>query len=54
MNRGTLPKWCGGKLYWLTKGGLIATADKGLTWEKICDVERGRYGPVFGARATSK
>src|SRR5262249_31790952 len=43
-----LPKWRDGTLYWLTDGGLIATADKGETWKKIGEVKDALYGPVFG------
>ncbi len=45
---GTLPKWKDGKLYWLTRSGLISTADKGETWEKIAEAEGGLSGPIFG------
>ncbi len=46
-----LPRWQGGKLYWLVEGALIRTADKGETWEKLGAVKDGRYGPVFGKDA---
>jgi photosystem II stability/assembly factor-like uncharacterized protein len=46
-----LPRWREGKLYWLVDGGLIVTADKGATWEKVCDLKDARYGPVFGKDA---
>jgi len=46
-----LPKWHDGMLYWLVDGALIATADKGETWKKICDLKDGRYGPIFGKDA---
>jgi photosystem II stability/assembly factor-like uncharacterized protein len=43
-----LPRWHGGKLYWLVEGALIRTGDKGETWEKLGAVKGARYGPVFG------
>jgi photosystem II stability/assembly factor-like uncharacterized protein len=43
-----LPRWHAGTLYWLADGGLIATADKGATWKKVCDLKDARFGPVFG------
>src|SRR5262249_11826233 len=43
-----LPKWSGGRLYWLVEGALILSDDKGATWKKISEVNDGRYGPVFG------
>jgi photosystem II stability/assembly factor-like uncharacterized protein len=43
-----LPRWRDGTLHWLTDGGLIATTDKGQTWEKVGDVPGALYGPVFG------
>jgi photosystem II stability/assembly factor-like uncharacterized protein len=43
-----LPRWHGGKLYWLVQGALIRTSDRGETWEKLAAVKDGRYGPVFG------
>jgi hypothetical protein len=46
-----LPKFHDGKLYWLTKQGLIVTADKGATWKTIGNVKGGLYGPVFGKTA---
>jgi BNR/Asp-box repeat len=46
-----LPKWRDGNLYWLTKQGLIVTADKGATWKTISAVKGGLYGPVFGRTA---
>lgn len=46
-----LPRWMDGKLYWLTDGGLIASADSGETWTAVAGVKDGRYGPVFGADA---
>jgi photosystem II stability/assembly factor-like uncharacterized protein len=46
-----LPKWNGDALYWLTEGALIRTTDAGKTWDKVCDLKDGRYGPVFGKDA---
>lgn len=46
-----LPRWYDGSLYWLVDGALIVSADKGVTWKKVCDVKDGRYGPVFGKDA---
>lgn len=46
-----LPKWRDGSLYWLVEGALIASSDKGATWNKIADLKDGRYGPVFGRDA---
>lgn len=46
-----LPRWHDGRLYWLVEGALIATADKGESWRKVCDLKDGRYGPVFGKDA---
>jgi photosystem II stability/assembly factor-like uncharacterized protein len=46
-----LPKWHGNKLYWLVEGGLIASSDKGVSWEKLGDLKDGRYGPIFGKDA---
>jgi len=43
-----LPRWHGGKLYWLVEGSLIATADKGESWQKVGDLKDGRFGPIFG------
>jgi hypothetical protein len=44
----SLPRWHDGKLYWLVEGALIASDNKGATWQKIAAVKDGRYGPVFG------
>jgi hypothetical protein len=44
-----LPKWKDGNLYWLTREGLISSADRGATWTTISVVEDALYGPVFGA-----
>ena len=46
-----LPKWHDGILYWLVDGGLIATTDRGETWNKIGAVKDALYGPVFGGNA---
>jgi len=46
-----LPKWQGGSLYWLVDGALIASHDKGATWQQKAAVKDGRYGPVFGKDA---
>jgi photosystem II stability/assembly factor-like uncharacterized protein len=46
-----LPKWRDGCLYWLVDGALIATTDKGESWEKRGEVKDGRYGPIFGKGA---
>lgn len=43
-----IPRWRGNSLYWLVDGGLIATADQGESWQKICDLKDGRCGPIFG------
>ncbi len=43
-----LPKWHGGKLYWLVKDSLIDSDDQGASWRTLADIKRGRYGPVFG------
>jgi hypothetical protein len=46
-----LPKWRGDTLYWLVDGALIKTTDAGKSWDKVCDVKDGRYGPIFGKEA---
>jgi photosystem II stability/assembly factor-like uncharacterized protein len=46
-----LPRWHDGKLYWLVDGAIVTTTDKGESWQKLCDVKDGRFGPVFGKRA---
>jgi photosystem II stability/assembly factor-like uncharacterized protein len=43
-----LPKWRGDTLYWLVDGALIKTTDAGKSWDKVCDLKDGRYGPIFG------
>ncbi len=47
-----LPKWHGDKLYWLVDQGLMTTADKGKTWQKIATPKDALYGPIFGKNAT--
>ena len=42
----TLPKWKDGKLYWLTRDGLIASGDKGATWTTVAKVDEPLNGPV--------
>jgi photosystem II stability/assembly factor-like uncharacterized protein len=46
-----LPKWRGDTLYWLVEGALIKTTDAGKSWDKVCDLKDGRYGPIFGKEA---
>jgi hypothetical protein len=46
-----LPKWRDDTLYWLVDGALIASKDRGETWEKRCDLKGGRVGPIFGKDA---
>jgi photosystem II stability/assembly factor-like uncharacterized protein len=46
-----MPKWNGDALYWLVDGALIKTTDAGKTWDKVCDLKDGRYGPIFGKDA---
>jgi photosystem II stability/assembly factor-like uncharacterized protein len=46
-----LPKWREDALYWLVDGALIRSTDAGKTWNKICDIKDGRYGPIFGKDA---
>jgi hypothetical protein len=46
-----LPKWRGNTLYWLVDGALIKTTDAGKSWDKVCDLKDGRYGPIFGKEA---
>lgn len=43
-----LPRQHGKALYWLADGALIRTTDKAATWEKVCDLKDGRFGPAFG------
>jgi photosystem II stability/assembly factor-like uncharacterized protein len=43
-----LPRWHDGALYWLADGALIKTTNKGETWDKVCELKDGRFGPVFG------
>ncbi|NBY02256.1 MAG: hypothetical protein EBQ87_09805 [Planctomycetes bacterium] len=43
------PQWKEGKLYWIVDGGvIITTANKGQTWNKLCETKEGKFGPVFG------
>ncbi len=46
-----LPRWHGGRLYWLTDSGLIVTADRGESWKTIGMVKDAQFGPVFGKDA---
>jgi len=46
-----LPKWRDGSLYWLAETALMRTADKGKSWQKVCDLKDGLYGPIFGKEA---
>lgn len=46
-----LPKWRDGSLYWLVEGAIIASNNKGETWEHTCAVKDALYGPVFGKDA---
>jgi photosystem II stability/assembly factor-like uncharacterized protein len=46
-----LPKPHGDSLYWLVEGALLKGTDKGAKWEKVCDAQAGRYGPIFGKDA---
>ena len=46
-----LPKLHGDTLYWLVDGGLIATTDNGMTWQKRGEVKGGQSGPIFGDNA---
>jgi hypothetical protein len=50
-NAKALPKWFDGKLYWLVDGAILTTADKGVTWQKLCNLQNGQYGPIFGKEA---
>jgi len=45
---GALPKWREDAVYWLVDGALIKTTDTGKSWDKVCDLKDGRYGPIFG------
>lgn len=47
----TLPRWHNNRLYWLVDGALIATGDKGKSWDVLSKVTDGRCGPVFGKNA---
>lgn len=44
----SLPRWFDGALYWLADGQLIKTTDAARTWQKVCDLKDGRFGPVLG------
>jgi hypothetical protein len=46
-----LPKWHDGCLYWLVEGALIASRDRGATWEKKASLKNPLFGPVFGKDA---
>jgi photosystem II stability/assembly factor-like uncharacterized protein len=46
-----LPRWFQDALYWVVEGALIRTTDQGASWEKVCDLKDGRFGPVFGKDA---
>jgi hypothetical protein len=46
-----LPRWHESALYWLADNALIKTTTKGETWEKVCELKDGRFGPVFGKDA---
>jgi photosystem II stability/assembly factor-like uncharacterized protein len=46
-----LPRWRDGKLYWVVEGALIASTDKGASWQKLGALKDGRFGPVFGKDA---
>jgi photosystem II stability/assembly factor-like uncharacterized protein len=43
-----LPRRHGDTRYWLVEGALLATADKGESWNKVSDLKDGRFGPIFG------
>jgi hypothetical protein len=43
-----LPKWRDGILYWLVDGALIASSDTGKSWQTVCPLKGGHYGPVPG------
>ncbi len=46
-----LPRWRDGKLYWVVEGALIASTDRGASWQKLGALKDGRFGPVFGKEA---
>lgn len=46
-----LPRWRDNALYWLVQGGLLKSADRGATWQRVCELPDGQYGPVFGKSA---
>jgi hypothetical protein len=43
-----LPKWRGNRLFWVVEGAVIASSDRGESWQKLGALEDGRYGPIFG------
>jgi len=43
-----LPRWHDGILFWVVEGKLIRSEDLGKTWETVCEIRAGHYGPVFG------
>lgn len=43
-----LPRWHKDRLYWVVDGAIIATKDKGKTWEQVSSLKDGRFGPIFG------
>jgi hypothetical protein len=44
-----LPRWHNGVLYWLVEGGMIASRNRGETWERVTsEIRDGQCGPVFG------
>jgi photosystem II stability/assembly factor-like uncharacterized protein len=47
----SLPRWHDGALYWLADGKIIKSANRGESWDKVCDLKDGRFGPVFGKDA---
>jgi photosystem II stability/assembly factor-like uncharacterized protein len=46
-----LPRWRDGTLYWLVNKAMIATRDKGQTWQEVCKLADPLCGPIFGAHA---
>jgi photosystem II stability/assembly factor-like uncharacterized protein len=47
----SLPRWHDSALYWIADGHVIRTTSAGKTWDKVCEVKDGRFGPVFGKDA---
>jgi photosystem II stability/assembly factor-like uncharacterized protein len=43
-----VPVWEGKTPYWLVDGAIITSKDKGETWQQVCVVTNGQFGPVFG------